>query len=167
LDARDVRQNCPVLVFLVAASGYSSASAITTAGLEQDPTFGPFEFINNTGGIVYDLETVWTGTGGTLANGVITLDTGPAAMINASSNMVTVTWAAGLMNGGAVAFTMDGSFEAVFSSGNWTNSTGGVVAPANPTPEPSSVFLLGPALIGIVLTRIYTQRLPSRVIERS
>jgi len=143
-------------------SSLSWASTITKSPAD-DPTFGPFKFVNNSGVVVYDLETIWTGTGGTLSNGVITQNDGPgAATITASSNMVTVTWNdGGLKVGGAVEFKMDSEFGAVFNAGGWSDINGNIIASASPVPEPSGVLTAGLALMlfGIALLRGSVQTL--------
>jgi hypothetical protein len=137
-----------VLTIMSCTAGFCWADSVD--GAQSDPTVGPFTFINNTGVAVYDLETVWSGTGG-LSNGVVTQNDGPGvATATASNNMVTVTWDdGGLANNGAVAFKMDAQVQAIFAGGMWTDINGAGIGPAVPTPEPGTIFLLGTALLAL------------------
>jgi hypothetical protein len=78
-------------------------------------------------------------TGGSLNTGVITKNDGPGtATINATSNMVNVTWDdGGLKVNGLVDFKMNTDFGAEFAGGNWTDKNGGIIGPAFLVPEPS------------------------------
>lgn len=119
----------------------------------SDKTFGPFTFVNNTGQVAYDLETVWALTGGSLSDCVVTTNAGPGkTKCRARSNMVTIKWNdGGLMMGGDVAFEMDSAFGAEFAGGNWTNKAGKDIGPATPTSEPATLLLfgLGAGLLGL------------------
>ncbi len=80
---------------------------------------------NNTGMVVNDFHSTFTGTGGTIDNEVVTINAAGAgpATITSMDNMIWIEWGGtGIPNAGTFMFefTTDFDFPVEFNSGEWT-----------------------------------------------
>jgi PEP-CTERM motif len=122
---------------------------------------------NNTGISVNDIETTWTGTGGTITNVVVSAPPGTSMVVG--GNTIDITFTNPLVNGGNVAFDFQTSFGGIgFGGGTWSITTVSgtkFTTPIDPArdnltfqtvgiiPEPTSMALLGIGMTGFFAFR--------------
>jgi hypothetical protein len=139
------------LAMLTFMAGPSRADVVESG----DPTFGPFGFQNHLNAAIYDLVVEFSGTGGTLSNPKLTLNTGPGDVMDTAVTdagaQVTVTWdpmMGGLAPGGMVRFKVDSMFGAEVSTWSLSDKNGKILVTY--TPEPSLIVPLSVVLVGVV-----------------
>lgn len=118
-------------LFVCALSVYSvSAGAVV---------MGPFTFDNNTGFVANDLHTIFSGTGGTLTDPIVTQQPAgaPTPTATASGNQVDLNWTVpAIGQGQSVSFTVNSQFSPINpESVVWTrNGNPLIYAPFNAAP---------------------------------
>lgn len=135
--------------------GFGSTTFSDMFSLIPNPARGPSGWsatlTNGTGMKVDDAHMTFSGTGGTIANTVITANEAGAgaAAIRSMGNMIWIDWAApGFPAGGSVQFDFTTLFSPIqFEGGNWTKKAAAVFV----SPEPTTLSLL--AFGGLMLAR--------------
>jgi hypothetical protein len=94
---------------------------------------GPFNFVNNTPGAVNDFHAVFSNTGGTLCNPVMTAGP-PGAVITASGNQVDIIFPTPVPAGGTIGFTVNSQFVPISLQYAWWTVNNVPVGPATPIP---------------------------------
>ncbi len=116
--------------------------ALITALPAYGATLGPFTFKNTSGVKINDAHIIFTGTGGTLTNPLMTNDPVPVSKITAMSNMVWITFGEFITPGTEFAFTVDSVYQPI-QPNSIVFTRNGV-----PVPVPESTSTLGLLSLG-------------------
>jgi hypothetical protein len=154
-------------VFLSLAAGLVASLAFVTPSHAEFIT--SVSLTNNTPVAVGDLETTWSGTGGSIIDVVVTTPAGSSSSV-VGGNTIDITFPGvnSLAVGGSVAFTFESATAPTFVSGTWSLDIGGteffttvvprrddlvVTSQTVAVPEPSAMALLGIGMAGFFTYR--------------
>ena len=165
-------------LFFGLAAGLLASLALAVPSQAGSVYVTEVSLTNNTGQVLNDLETVWTGTGGTISNVNVSTPSDATSAVVSGGNGINFTFPSLLAAGAKLNFTFENtatSSPTLDTSANtsvWSFSTGtgvefytavdskrdGLVLKTVAIPEPASLALLGIGLSGLFTVRRLLKR---------